>query len=109
MSDNKNNSDDVFKTQKNIDSLFDGMLLALAKEKKDIFDKNNILEYNFIKFKITQKEKEVIRLLIEGKSSKELSRILNISKNTVSNHIRNIYKKAGVNNRVMLVNTLIKY
>ena len=51
---------------------------------------------------ISDREKEVIPLLIEGKSNKEISGLLFISTNTVKTHVRNIYRKAGVSNRLQL-------
>ena len=48
--------------------------------------------------------KEIIHLLLKGKSNKEIEDELFISIHTVRNHIYNIYKKFGIKNRVELVN-----
>lgn len=55
---------------------------------------------------ISDREKELIPLLIKGKSNKEISEILFISTNTVKTHIRNIYRKAGVTNRLQLLSRI---
>ena len=55
---------------------------------------------------LTQKQKEVICLLLEGKSNKEIENELFISIHTVRNHIYNIYKRLGIKNRVELVNLI---
>jgi DNA-binding CsgD family transcriptional regulator len=59
-------------------------------------------------FGLTRREIELTRLLADGASNREISRILSISEDTVKNHIYNIYRKAGVRNRNGLVGLLIK-
>lgn len=54
--------------------------------------------------KFTSREQEVFRLLCEGKNNREIGELLFISANTVRNHVYNIYRKAGVKNRIELVN-----
>ena len=56
---------------------------------------------------ISQREEEVIRLLIDGKGYKAIAEDLCISLATVQTHIRNIYRKAGVNSKVELINLLL--
>jgi len=50
--------------------------------------------------KLTKREIEVLTLVIEGKSSKEVAELLYVSKRTVDFHLANIYEKLQVNNRV---------
>ncbi len=50
--------------------------------------------------KLTKREVEVLTLVIEGKSSKEVADLLYVSKRTVDFHLANIYDKLQVNNRV---------
>ena len=57
---------------------------------------------------ITKREKEIFQLLIENKSTKEISAILNISEKTVRNHISNVIQKLSVNTRYQAVIELIK-
>ncbi|HZG58290.1 PAS domain S-box protein [Paenibacillus sp.] len=49
--------------------------------------------------KITKREKEVIRLIQQGMSNKEIASHLEISEHTVKNHISNIFTKLGINDR----------
>lgn len=58
----------------------------------------------FKKYKISNREKEIIELICQGKSNKQIEDELFISIRTVKDHIYNIYKKAGVRNRVQLSN-----
>ena len=55
---------------------------------------------------ISEREKEVIMLLIKGLSYNEISEKLFISYKTVDKHISNIYEKTNVNNRFNLINLI---
>lgn len=50
--------------------------------------------------KLTRREIEVLTLVIEGKSSKEVAEYLFVSKRTVDFHLANIYDKLNVTNRL---------
>lgn len=63
-------------------------------------------EENCRKFNLTQKEKEIARLLMKGKEDKEVAFEMDISYNTVRTHVKNIYKKCCVQNKVEMVNKL---
>lgn len=45
---------------------------------------------------LTDREKEVVELVIEGKTSKEIGKLLNLSRHTVDSHRRNILEKTNV-------------
>ncbi len=57
----------------------------------------------------TLREKQVLKLLIEGKLSKQISSILNISKQTVDTHRKNMLHKKKLNNTGELVGKAITY
>ena len=57
---------------------------------------------------ISAREKEIIGLLVKGLSNREIAEKLFISPNTVKTHIKNIYAKLGVSNRVLLFSLLQK-
>ena len=48
----------------------------------------------------TDREKEVLYLLLKGLNNKEISKKLFISNHTTKAHVASIYKKLGVTNRV---------
>ncbi|MBN1797759.1 MAG: response regulator [Spirochaetales bacterium] len=53
---------------------------------------------------ISPREKQIIFLLLKGNQYKEIADQLHISMNTVNSHIRKIYKKCSVNNKLELLN-----
>lgn len=54
------------------------------------------------KFNLSKQEKEIIRLVVRGNQSKEIAEILNISKNTVDTHRKNINRKLEITNKATL-------
>jgi DNA-binding CsgD family transcriptional regulator len=59
-------------------------------------------------YKITSREKDILTLIIEGKSNKEIEQILFISASTIRNHISAMYSKIGINSRGQLMNLVLK-
>jgi DNA-binding NarL/FixJ family response regulator len=49
---------------------------------------------------LTHREKSILKFLMEGKTNKEISGALHISTETVKSHIKNVYQKLKVKNRV---------
>lgn len=60
------------------------------------------------KYILTKREKEVFKLLVTNKDTKEIAKILNISEKTVRNHISNAMQKLGVKGRAQAVVELLK-
>jgi LuxR family maltose regulon positive regulatory protein len=48
---------------------------------------------------LSDRELEVLHLLVEGQTNQEIAHKLCVSVNTVKTHLKNIYGKLGVNNR----------
>ncbi len=57
---------------------------------------------------LTKREKEVFLLLINNKSTNEISKLLGISEKTVRNHISNAMQKLGVKGRAQAVVELLR-
>lgn len=57
------------------------------------------------KFRLSNQEKEIIKYIVEGKTSKEIAQLLFITKNTVDTHRKNINRKLEINSN----STLIKF
>lgn len=52
-----------------------------------------------IREKLSPREQEVVRLLAQGKSNREIGKLLFISEKTVKNHVSNILQKLGLSDR----------
>lgn len=57
---------------------------------------------------LTPKEKEVLQLIAEGCSSKQIAKTFNLSLNTIHVHRNNIMKKLGIHKQTELVRFAIK-
>ena len=57
------------------------------------------------KFRLSSQEKEIIKYIVKGKTSKEIAQLLFITKNTVDTHRKNINRKLEINSN----STLIKF
>lgn len=57
-------------------------------------------------FALSTREKEIAKLLYEGKNNNDIADILFLSTNTVKVHASNLYKKLGVNNRVQAIKVI---
>lgn len=52
---------------------------------------------------LSDREREVLGLICEGRGDAQMSRILGLSENTVRNHIASLYRKIGVNRRTAAI------
>lgn len=52
---------------------------------------------------LTKKENEIITQVVDGKSSKEIASLLNVSTNTINYHKKNVYKKLDINTSLELI------
>lgn len=55
---------------------------------------------------LSPRERDVIDLIVRGKSRKDCARELNLSPNTVAEYTKSAYRKLGVNNRVQAAQLL---
>ena len=60
-------------------------------------------------FQLTNRERQVLDLILEGLNNKEIGEKLNISKRTAEVHRFNLMKKMDVNNLIELTNTVREY
>jgi ligand-binding sensor domain-containing protein/DNA-binding CsgD family transcriptional regulator len=60
----------------------------------------------YIRFDLTKREQEVLGLILQGKSNRDIETELFISAKTVKNHIYNLYQKLGVKSRLELANAV---
>lgn len=57
---------------------------------------------------LTPREKEVLALLSEGLSARQMARRLDLSERTINTHVANVYRKLAVSNRVQAVRQAIR-
>jgi DNA-binding CsgD family transcriptional regulator len=60
------------------------------------------------KDELTERERQILRLIVEGKLSKEIADILRISKQTVDTHRKNMLRKNHLNNTGELIGKSIR-
>jgi len=78
------------------------LLMAFATEEKQLTttDAKTKRYSNILPDPLTEREMQILTLIMKGLTNKEICDQLVISKNTVRTHIKNVYGKLGVRNRV---------
>ena len=74
-----------------------------------IVEDREVLDTIFEKYGISKREQDILRLILDGKSNKEIEETLFISYHTVKNHVYNLFQKIGVKNRYELVHFITKF
>ncbi len=88
------------------------ILLAGSKlyddlERLSLFKTNqHSVDHQLTQYTLTAREKDIVLLLINGKTYNEISKTLYISMPTVKTHASNVYKKCGVKTRHELASLL---
>ncbi len=84
---------------------------TVSKKSKLADDKVTEINLNRFnaKFHLTKREIEILQMLVEGNTSKDISSALFISKDTVNVHRKNLMKKLNISNVVMLVKIVKDY
>ena len=86
------------------------LFIAISRTEKKTEESPENREISFAKamesYHITEREAEVIKLIKKGLTNKEIASELDISVNTVNNHIANIFAKTEVRSRIDLLNLL---
>jgi LuxR family maltose regulon positive regulatory protein len=54
---------------------------------------------------LTEREKDLLRMMASGYSNQDLAERLSVSENTVKWHLKNVYDKLNTRNRMQAVNT----
>ena len=74
----------------------------IAKQILKEFSGYEIEEENKEIDRLSTREKEILTLVANGLTNKEISQRLEISEHTVKNHLKNLFQKLHLNNRVQL-------
>ena len=81
------------------------MMVLMARNGSADGTKNRDNEQDY---ELTEREKEICSLLVEGLTNKQIADKLYISEGTVKNYISNVYDKTGIHDRVKLIIELSK-
>lgn len=61
------------------------------------------------RYRLSPREADVVNLIIQGNSRKDIARLLKLSDETVKTHSTSAYNKLGVDNKIQLINLLKEY
>ena len=75
------------------------MIASKVLKEFAMLDKRKIKEGDRFYNNLTEREKEILRLIALGGANKEIAQKLGISEKTVKNHISSIFQTLHVNNR----------
>lgn len=79
---------------------------TIPKEIENWFHKEN---NSTVEPDLTRREKEILQLIVKGRTSLEMANQLNLSKYTIDTHRKNIHKKLGIKSNTGLVNYALKH
>jgi DNA-binding NarL/FixJ family response regulator len=72
----------------------------IARKMLDFFNRKEIdKQRNLQQYNLTKREKEILQLLISGKSYKQIAETCSISIQTLFSHSKNIYNKLNIHSR----------
>ena len=60
------------------------------------------------RFRLTRRETDIVRRVVDGLKNVEIAEDLQIAEQTVKDHLSHIYKKAGAEDRLTLIRTLVQ-
>jgi len=77
---------------------------ADIQESAETMDLSSAARFN----KLSKRERHVLDLLVGGMTNKEIARAIELQEATIKIHVKNIYRKIGVNNRAQAVRMAIQ-
>ncbi len=86
-----------------IRSVNQGLVWASRRIFSSLIDRaSSLTRHKFMPDALTNREKEVLKMLVAGRSNKEIGLPLGIEERTVKAHVSKLMRKLGVQNRIML-------
>lgn len=74
-----------------------------------LFIKRYHIIMNMIEKKyLTEREREIVMLILSGKNKRKIAEVLSLSVSTIKTNVENIYRKFDVHNKVELIVFVIK-
>lgn len=97
-------------------SSIDNSFISPVQHEEDLWESSEITviddkRWTLIgrRYNMTRRELEVARLICRGLDNRHIARALNIKEGTVKTHIRNIYRRLNVQNRVAMFLKFIRF
>lgn len=92
----------------NKNSELQNYLHQIKELKKEAKIKSDIPTENFDEYGLSKREIEVFNQITQGLSNDEIAEKMFVSKNTIKTHIKNIYSKLDVKNRIQAIKRMNK-
>jgi DNA-binding NarL/FixJ family response regulator len=83
-------------SQRNLHKRTFGEKRALGESDPQVQAGGSLSMVNLNEVKVTPRDKQVLNLLVQGCSNKEIAGQLNISPRTVKQHLRTLFLRAGI-------------
>ena len=80
-----------------------GRMLTLSRCPEVSAQRGAVRARTELSCRLTPRERDIFNMVLGGRSTSDISRLLSISKGTVKNYTLRIYKKAGINSRRALI------
>ena len=81
----------------------------LSPKFKRVFETWSAKEVQTKNLKLTRRERQILDLLVRGKTSQQMAEQLNLSRFTIDTHRKNIHKKLGIKSNLKLAKEAAKY
>jgi DNA-binding NarL/FixJ family response regulator len=82
--------------------------IALSREVRDIMAKPTIDDFKPVPV-LTKREKEILKMIADGKTSNTIAEILHLSPLTIETHRRNLMQKFEVNNAAEMIKVAARH
>ena len=93
---------------KQLVSLLESHTYLMAYDSLNRQEQTDVLGHDAMYVGLTVREQEVLALLLQGKSNRDIAESLFITESTVKTHVGNILAKYGVKSRVELFSSMLK-
>jgi DNA-binding NarL/FixJ family response regulator len=71
-------------------------------------ERNAVIATSAVLDPLTVREQEVLEVLLDGRTNRQIAEMLFISESTVKTHVRNICSKYDVRSKAELISTVLK-
>jgi DNA-binding NarL/FixJ family response regulator len=88
--------------------VYEGQTWANSRQLRSVLDAFtgaaplHLVKSNGLRF-LTKREMEVVKLVVDGHTNRDVAQRLGLTEHTVSNYLFRIYEKLGISSRVELV------